>query len=100
MRLISTEGNRRALPSRLIPVMMLALLLAVMFAGSIWHMHAAGGDSNCSVCHLSHQPIVESAAPAQTLALEELGEKWVTEDPAAPLGPSIRRAASRAPPSV
>jgi hypothetical protein len=100
MRLFLTEADRRALFSRLIPVILLALLLMVTFAGSIWHAHAAGDEANCSVCHLSHQPIVEPSAPAQLLALEPLRDNWVVEEPAAPPAPAILRAASRAPPSL
>jgi hypothetical protein len=101
MRLISTwRTGWGVLISRLIPVALLALLLALTIGGSVWHTHASGGEANCSSCHLSHQAIAGLAAPAQLLALEQLGENWVAEEPAAPSRLSGRRAASRAPPSL
>jgi hypothetical protein len=82
-----------------VPVALLALLLVGMTLGSVWHHHAGSADeSNCPICHLSHQPI-DRPAPVDQAPARALVEP--TLDPVDP-GPSptlvVRRVPARAPP--
>jgi hypothetical protein len=71
----------------------------VMVLGSVSHHHA-GPDANCSICHLSHQPIDHpqpnrcEPSLAQVALQIELQETAFAPSPVAP------RLPARAPPAV
>jgi hypothetical protein len=62
--------ERRPIRSLAVTVALVALLLAGVTLGSVWHHHAGSSDATCQICHLSHQPIDQplevhrAAAPA------------------------------------
>jgi hypothetical protein len=81
----------------LIPVLV-ALLLVVATAGVTFHHHANSNDTNCSVCHFSHQ-----SADLQILGalFADLGVAGASTDIPAPdfiPAPSEQRLPARAPP--
>jgi hypothetical protein len=83
------------------PVALLLLLLVGMTLVSVYHHHAAdSSEANCSICHLSHQPIDRPLAvdPQPTLAL--LAAAPEPRDTGLASAPVIHRLPARAPPSA
>jgi len=91
----------KAKPSRyLAPVVLLALLLVGMTIGTACHQHTGSSDSNCSICHLGHQPMDRPMAASHSPALVLLAP--TSEAREIQLGPSpvFRRVPARAPPTA
>lgn len=75
----------------------LLALLVLTTTGIAWHHHCST-ETNCSICHLSHQSIEE---PLATYRAPLLGVVGAHTDPAEPIfvaRPVIRRLPARAPP--
>jgi hypothetical protein len=82
-----------------VPVVLLALLLVGMTLGSVWHHHAGSSDeSNCSICHLSHQPIDRPATVSETPALALVEPALELADPGVTPTLAVQRVPARAPP--
>jgi hypothetical protein len=82
-----------------VPVALLALLLVGMTLGSVWHHHAGSSDeSNCSICHLSHQPIDRPAPVNETPALALVEPALELADPGFAPTLVVQRVPARAPP--
>jgi hypothetical protein len=98
-------SNLRHVPNRspvryfVVPVALLALLMLVMVLGSVSHHHA-GPDANCSICHLSHQPIDHPQPNHREPSLAQVGVQIELQEPG--FAPSLvaPRLPARAPPSV
>src|ERR1700689_4554863 len=92
---------RKAKPVRYlaVPVALLALLMLIMVLGSV-SPHHAGPDANCSICHLSHQPIDHAQPNHREPSLAQVGVQIELQH----LGfaPSLvaPRLPARAPPAV
>jgi hypothetical protein len=86
-------------PTRyLVPVTLLALLLVGMTIGAACHHHDASCDSNCTICHLGHQPMDQPMAASHGPTLVLLAP--TAEPRAVSLAPNpvFRRVPARAPP--
>jgi hypothetical protein len=81
-------------------VVLLALSLVGMTLGTACHQHTGSCDSNCSICHLSHQPIdrpmAARHAPTRVL-LARTSEARGIQSAASPF---FRRVPARAPPTA
>ena len=91
--------NRR--PSGyLAPVVLLALLLVGMTMSTACHQHTGSCDSNCSICHLSHQPIdrpmAARQAPTRVLTVRTSEGRGIH----LAASPFFRRVPARAPPTA
>jgi len=82
-----------------VPVALLALLMLVMVLGSVSHHHA-GPDANCSICHLSHQPIDHPQPIHRAPSLAQVGVQIELQDPGFAPSPVSPRLPARAPPAV
>jgi hypothetical protein len=92
---------RKPKPNRyLIPVALLALLLVGMTLGSVCHHHTGSSESNCTICHLGHQPMdqpmAQSHAPALVLLAPAVELRKAEFVPSA----VVRRVPARAPPTA
>jgi hypothetical protein len=82
-----------------VAVTLLALMLVGMTLGSVWHHHAVSSDeANCSICHLSHQPIDRPAPVNETSALVIIEPALEIASPGAAPTQVVRRVPARAPP--
>lgn len=78
--------------------MLLALLLVAMTLGGAWHHHTGSCDTNCPICHLSHQPIERPLAAHRAPILTLLGTAPEAQDTGLAPTPVIQRVPARAPP--
>lgn len=81
------------------PVILLAVALVAMTIGMACHHHAGiSDDSNCSICHLGHQPMDRpmdtSHAPTFVLLAPTAEAREIQLAP----NPVFRRVPARAPP--
>jgi hypothetical protein len=91
--------KRRSVRYLIVPVALLALLMLVMVLGSVSHHHA-GPDANCSICHLSHQPIDHPQPNHREPSLAEVGVRIEFQQPGFAPSPVAPRLPARAPPAV
>jgi hypothetical protein len=85
----------------IVPVALLSLLLVGMTLVSVCHHHDVGSsEANCSICHLSHQPIDRPIAIDQAPAMALLAPAPEPRDTGIASAPVIRRLPARAPPSA
>jgi hypothetical protein len=79
---------------------LLSLLMLATALGGVWHHHGSSTDTNCSICHLNHQPVERPLASHREPALDLLG---LHPDPPefqlAP-DPETLRLPARAPPTA
>ncbi len=79
---------------------LLALLLVTVLAGGIWHNHQGNSEANCSVCHLSHQPMERPLTVNRTPCFGEVEGELAVKEPRASIAPAIRLTSPRAPPTA
>jgi hypothetical protein len=82
-----------------VPVALLTLLMLVTVLGSVSHHHA-GPDANCSICHLSHQPIDYPQPNHREPSLAQVDVQIEFQEPGFALSPVAPRLPARAPPAV
>jgi hypothetical protein len=99
-RLPQSASRSRALLLPLITVALLAVFLATVVGGSIWHNHDGNSQATCSICHLNHQPMESPLAENCAPTFGEVERQLVVEELCAPSGPTIRLTSPRAPPTV
>jgi hypothetical protein len=93
-------NSRTSIRSFAIPALLLALLLFAMTLGAVAHSHAGALESNCSICHLNHQPFDQPFVADNEPSLAQVG---VHTDVAQPTDPPFRpapRLPARAPPAA
>jgi len=83
----------------LAPVVLLALLLVGMTIGTACHHHSGSCDSNCSICHLGHQPMDQPTDASQTPALVLLAPTAEGHEVQLAPSPVFPRVPARAPPA-
>jgi len=78
----------------------LALLVFASMLGGVFHHHASSTDTNCSICHITHQmmerPQVADGAPT----LASVGPYLEPRRPDFAASPLTARLPARAPPSA
>jgi hypothetical protein len=82
----------------LVPIALLAALVLAMTMGSVWHNHASSSDANCSICHLSHQPVDHSLVSHRQPSMAQVDTHADPEEPGFTLGLVAPRLPARAPP--
>jgi hypothetical protein len=83
------------------PVALLSLLLIGMTLVSVCHHHATdSSEANCSICHLSHQPIDRPLVSDRLPALQPVGPNPEPFDYEFAPDPMDRRVPARAPPAL
>ncbi|MGB8441737.1 MAG: hypothetical protein WCE26_20230 [Candidatus Acidiferrales bacterium] len=92
--------NPKTIRCLLIPVVVLASLVLAMTMGTLWHNHAGSSEANCSICHISHQPVDHSVVSYREPCLAQVDTRPEPEEPAFTLGLVAPRLPARAPPSV
>jgi len=92
--------NQKAIRCLLVPVALIVLLVLVTTLGSVWHHHANSSESNCSICHVNHQPMERPFDSDRTPALAQLGFRPEPSEPAFIPTPLAPRLPARAPPAV
>ncbi len=80
--------------------MVLAALVLAMTMGSLWHNHAGSSEANCSICHLSHQPVDHSRVTYREPSMTQVGTQAEPEKPDFTLGLVAPRLPARAPPAL
>jgi uncharacterized membrane protein len=83
-----------------VPVALVALLVFVMTLGSVWHRHAGGSDANCSICHVTHQPLEQPLLVHREPALATVSCRFEPQELGLAPSPIARRTPTRAPPTV
>jgi hypothetical protein len=83
-----------------VSVALLALLVVTMTLGGIWHHHSKVSETNCSICHLNHQPMERPLASHRELALTTVGHRPEPQEPGFAPNPETPRLPARAPPSA
>jgi hypothetical protein len=92
--------RRSPIRSFAVPVVLLALLVFAMTLGAVVHTHAGSTESNCSICHLNHQPIDQPFVADSVPSLAQVGIRTdFAPPPDSPFQPAPRLPA-RAPPSA
>jgi hypothetical protein len=71
-----------------------------MTIGAACHHHNASCDSNCTICHLSHQPIGQPIAASHSPALVLLAPTAEPQAIGLAPNPIFRREPARAPPTA
>ena len=82
------------------PVALIALLVFVTTLGSVWHRHVGSSDSNCSICHATHQPLERPLLVHREPTLANVSCRFEPQEPGLVPSPITRRTATRAPPTV
>jgi len=77
-----------------------ALLVFAATLGSVFHHHNGSTDTNCSICHLTHQPVERSLVVHRAPALAAVGMHVEQQEPDFVSGPLVLRLPARAPPSA
>lgn len=90
--------SRKPIRYLLVPTTLLALLVLTMTLGGVWHHHSTSSRSNCSICHLSHQPMERPLAGDRTPTLAAVEIEAQPFEPRFTPSPVIPRLAARAPP--
>jgi hypothetical protein len=90
----------RALLIPLITVALLAVFLATVVGGGVWHNHDGNSQATCSICHLNHQPMDSPLAENRVPSFGEVERQLVVEELCAASAPAIRLTSPRAPPTV
>jgi hypothetical protein len=78
----------------------LAALVFAATAGVVWHNQANSSETNCSICHLNHQPIDHPLSCDRSPHFAPVGAQPELQDPALGQGPVVLRVPARAPPAV
>jgi hypothetical protein len=92
--------NRTSIRRFAVPALLLALLVFAMTLGAVAHSHAGTSESNCSICHLNHQPFDQPLVADSQPSLAQVG---IHTDIAPPSDPPFRpapRLPARAPPAA
>ena len=92
--------EKRAIRSVIMAVALLALLVFTLTLGGIWHNHSKVSDTNCSICHLNHQPMERPLASHRQPALTTVGHRPEPQEPGFTPNPETPRLPARAPPSA
>ena len=82
----------------LVAIALLAAFVLAMTMGSVWHNHAGSSDANCSICHLSHQPVDHSLVSHREPSMAQVDTQTEPEEPGSTLGLVAPRLPARAPP--
>jgi hypothetical protein len=92
--------EKRAIRYVVVSVALVALLVVTMTLGGIWHHHSKVSDSNCSICHLNHQPMERPLASHREPVLTTIGHRPEPQEPGFAPNPETPRLPARAPPSA
>jgi hypothetical protein len=92
--------NKKPIRRLLIPIAVLAALVLAMTMGTLWHNHAGSSEANCSICHISHQPVDHPVVSYREPSLAQVDTQPEPDEPAFTLGLVAPRLPARAPPSV
>jgi hypothetical protein len=93
-------NRRNSIRALAIPVVLLALLVFAMTLGTVVHTHSGTSESNCSICHLNHQPIDQTAVVDSAPSFAQVGVPTDVAPPAEPQIQPARRLPARAPPAA
>ncbi len=83
-----------------VALLLVALLVVATTAGNLWHNHRGSSETNCPICHLSHQPIERPLAAVRAPVLALLGAPPEPRDPGFVPAPFSQRVPARAPPTA
>jgi hypothetical protein len=97
---LNKMAERKAIRYLVVTAALVALLVFGTTLGSVFHHHASSTDTNCSICHFTHQamerPLVADRAPA----LASIGPRFEPQEPDFVASPLAPRLPARAPPSA
>jgi hypothetical protein len=93
-------SNRKTFRSVAIPALLLALLVFAMTLGAVAHSHAGATESNCSICHLNHQPFDQPLVADSEPSLSQVGVQLDIAEPTDPPFQPAPRLPARAPPAI
>ncbi|MGC2718112.1 MAG: hypothetical protein WA209_00865 [Candidatus Acidiferrales bacterium] len=80
--------------------MLLALLVFAMTLGTVVHSHTGTTESNCSICHLNHQPIDQPFVADNAPSFAQVGVRTDVAPPTETPFQPARRLPARAPPTA
>jgi hypothetical protein len=92
--------ERKAIRYLLVTAALVTLLLFATTLGGVFHRHAGSTDANCSICHLTHQPIERPHAAYRAHVLAAVGAHIEPQEQAFVASPVAPRLPARAPPSA
>ena len=93
-------NDRKTLRSVAISALLLALLVFAMTLGAVAHSHAGATESNCSICHLNHQPFDQPLVADSEPSLSQIGVQSYVAQPTDPPFRPAPRLPARAPPAA
>ena len=79
---------------------LVALLVFATTLGSVFHHHTGSTDTNCSICHLTHQPVERPLVAHRAPVLAAVARHVEQREPDLVSGPQLPRLPARAPPSA
>jgi hypothetical protein len=92
--------QRSSIRTIAVPVVLLALLVFAMTLGTVVHSHVGTSESNCSICHLNHQPIDQTVVVDNAPSFAQVETRSDIAPPADPPFQPAARIPARAPPSA
>jgi hypothetical protein len=92
--------KHNSIPRLIVPVTLLLLLVAGMTLCNLSHHHAGSTDTNCSICHLSHQAIDQPIPNDSTTTLAQTGVSFEPQEAGFAPSPLQPRLPARAPPTA
>jgi hypothetical protein len=84
----------------IVPITLLLLLVVGMTLCNVSHHHNGSTDTNCSICHLSHQAIDQPILNDRTTTLAQTGVSFEPQEAGFAPSPLQPRLPARAPPTV
>jgi hypothetical protein len=92
--------KRSSIRGLIVPVTLLLLLVVGMTLCNVSHHHTGSSDTNCSICHLSHQAIDQPILNDGPTALAQSGVSFEPPESGFAPSPLKPRLPARAPPTA
>ena len=93
-------AERNVIRNLVVTAALIALLLFGTTLGSIFHHHSSSTDTNCSICHFTHQAMERPNVAERGPALACVRPHFEPNEPDFVANPVAPRLPARAPPSA
>jgi hypothetical protein len=97
---LNNMAERKVIRNLAVTAALIALLLFGTTLGSVFHHHSSSADTNCSICHLTHQVMERPTVTDRGPALASMDLHFEPTEPDFVASPVAPRLPARAPPSA
>ena len=97
---LNKMAERKAIRNVVVTAALIALLLFGTTLGGIFHHHSSSTDTNCSICHFTHQVMERPNVAERGPALACVRPHFEPNEPDFVANPVAPRLPARAPPSA